>query len=87
MTDEQRLTDADFLAMVNALEPNMVGMLEVIAQTVPGRDNQTIIDGLMRITCLSAMLAGVDSDDFAGNMKVTWDYYAEQMNAAARGVS
>jgi len=72
----------DLAKMVNTLEPDQAVVLELIASTVPGRDTQTIIDGLMRITCLTAMLAGVQSENFAGGMKATWHHFAEQFNEA-----
>lgn len=79
----RNLTDQDLAAIRNLMTPEELGMLDVLAEAITGRETQTLILGLMRLTVLSAILAGVDAKNFAGGMKATWDFYADELNKAA----
>lgn len=88
---DKSLTTADLAAIRKVFPEEELRLLDVLADAITGRDSNTLINGLMRLTVLSAIISGVAPEMFTGCMKVTWDHYADELNktylneAAPRG--
>ena len=71
----------EFEVVREMLPKEQQAAFDQVAKTF-GNDTEKMVNGLMNITCLSAILGGVSAERFSLGMKVNWDHYADAINNA-----